>query len=53
MKHKSFYHHICTQLAVLCPSFVQLVPLQLIPDGNGSVDREKKYHADELRLLLR
>ena len=36
-----------------CPSFVQLVPLQLLPHGNGSVDRENAYHADELRLLLR
>ena len=32
---------------------VHLVPPQLLPDGNGSVERENAYHADELRMLLR
>ena len=55
---KVFYRHFlytyCTPSNNLLLSLVvQLVPLQLLPDGNGSVDRENASHADALRLLHR
>ena len=59
MKNRSFYYYIifCTWYTTsnnsLLSLVVQLVPLQLLPDGNGSVDRENASHADALRLLLR
>ena len=53
-KNKSFYcHFLYTTNNSLLSLVVQLVPLRLLPDGNGSADRENAYHADELRLLLR
>ena len=53
MKHKKSFDSFCTlQLTAVPHRPVTVVPLQL-PDGNGSVDRENAYHADELRLLLR
>ena len=46
------YFLYTTSNNLLLSLVVQLVPLQLLPDGNGSVDRENAYHADKLRLLL-
>ena len=54
MKNKSFYSFsYTTSNNLLLSLIVQSVPLQLLADGNGSVDRENAYHAHELRLLLR
>ena len=54
MKNKSFYSFsYTTSNNLLLSLIVQSVPLQLLADGNGSVDRESAYHANELRLLLR
>ena len=55
MTNKSFYDHFLytTSNNLLLSLVVQLVPLQLFPDGHGSVDRENAYDSDELRLLLR
>ena len=52
MKITSFYLSFFVH-SLLLSLVVQLLPLKLLPDGNGSVDRENACRADELRLLLR